>query len=195
MSMNLLYEAYPESVNLYGVEREIVTDFKDWLRFIDMIRCDGLSQDEKMTLMMEMYLENIPHWQWGDAHEPLMSFFRMDECTIETGGEPEGTDEELEPVIPKPLYDFAFDAKYIISGFRQDYKIDLTETDMHWWKFRILLDGLSSGTEFKQRVMYRNTNTADIKDVKERQRIQRIQRAIAIPQPAPSDYEIGDMFG
>ena len=32
MSMNLLYEAYPESVNLYGVEREIVTDFKDWLR-------------------------------------------------------------------------------------------------------------------------------------------------------------------
>ena len=41
MSMNLLYEAYPESVNLYGVEREIVTDFKDWLRFIDMIRCDG----------------------------------------------------------------------------------------------------------------------------------------------------------
>lgn len=119
----------------------------------------------------------------------------MDECTIETCGEPEGADEELEPVIPKPLYDFAFDAKYIISGFRQDYKIDLTETDMHWWKFRILLDGLSSGTEFKQRVMYRNTNTADIKDVKERQRIQRIQRAIAIPQPAPSDYEIGDMFG
>ena len=168
MSMNLLYEAFPETVKLYGVEREIVTDFKDWLRFIDMIRCDGLSQDEKMTLMMEMYLDDIPHWQWKDAHKPLMRFFRMDKCAIETGDEPESVDEESEPVIPKPMYDFAFDAKYIISG---------------------------SGTEFKQRVMYRNTNTADIKDVKERQRIQRIQRAIAIPQPAPSDYEIGDMFG
>ena len=52
MNMNLLYETFPETVKLYGVEREIVTDFKDWLRFIDMIRCDGLSQDEKMTLMM-----------------------------------------------------------------------------------------------------------------------------------------------
>lgn len=193
--MNLLYEAYPESVNLYGVEREIVTDFKDWLRFIDMLRCDELSQDEKMTLMMEMYLDNIPHWQWEEAHKPLMRFFRMDACETETVGEPENGDEEPDSVTPKPLYDFAFDAKYIISGFCQDYKIDLTETDMHWWKFRILLDGLSSGTEFKQRIMYRNTNTADIKDMKERQRIQRIQRAIAIPQPTPSDYEIGDMFG
>lgn len=193
--MNLLYEAYPESVNLYGVEREIVTDFKDWLRFIDMLRCDELSQDEKMTLMMEMYLDNIPHWQWEEAHKPLMSFFRMDACETETVGEPENGDEETDSVTPKPLYDFAFDAKYIISGFWQDYKIDLTETDMHWWKFRILLDGLSSGTEFKQRIMYRNTNTVDIKDMKERQRIQRIQRAIAIPQPTPSDYEIGDMFG
>lgn len=195
MSMNLLYETFPETVKLYGVEREIVTDFKDWLRFIDMIRCDGLNQDEKMALMMEMYLDDIPHWQWGDAHKPLMSFFRMDDSITETDKAPENVDEEPELVIPKPLYDFAFDAKYIISGFWQDYKIDLTETDMHWWKFRILLDGLSSGTEFKQRVMYRNTDTADIKDTKERQRIQRIQRAIAIPQPAPSDYEIGDMFG
>lgn len=116
----------------------------------------------------------------------------MEEDTVEPKLNSEYVDKEL--VQPKQLYDFVFDAKYIISGFWQDYGIDLTETDMHWWKFRILLDGLSSGTEFKQRVMYRNTNTADIKDVKERQRIQRIQRAIAIPQPAPSDDEIGGMF-
>ena len=65
---------------------------------------------------------------------------------------------------------------------------------MHWWQFGILLDGLSEKTEFKQRVMYRNTNTAGIKDVKERQRIERIQRAIAIPMPAPTDEEMGAMF-
>ena len=191
--MNLLYDPFPCAVELHGVDQKIVTDFKDWLRFIDMLRCDGLNQSEKAQMMMEMYLSEIPNWQWGMAHEPLLRFFRMEEDTVEPKLNSEYVDKEL--VQPKQLYDFVFDAKYIISGFWQDYKIDLTETDMHWWKFRILLDGLSSGTEFKQRVMYRNTNTANIKDVKERQRIQRIQRAIAIPQPAPSDYEIGDMFG
>lgn len=191
--MNLLYDSYPETVMLHGTQREIVTDFKDWLRFVDMLRDDRLDLNDKVQFMISFYLDDIPASQCNEAHDPLLQFFQMKGAA----SEPEQVSEysDGEPAQPKPLYDFSFDAKYIISGFWQDYGIDLTETDMHWWKFRILLDGLSSNTEFKQRVMYRNTNTADIKDMKERQRIQRIQRAIAIPQPAPSDYEIGDMFG
>lgn len=193
--MNLLYDTYPETVMLNGEEREIVTDFKDWLRFVDMLRDDSLEMEEKAQIMVSFYLDDIPPVQWKGAHGPLLRFFRMEDGDSGPGMEAGPEDLDEEPVNPKPLYDFAFDAGYIISGFWHDYGIDLTETDMHWWKFRILLDGLSSGTEFKQRVMYRNTDTSVIRDTKERQRIQRIQRAIAIPQPAPSDYEIGDMFG
>lgn len=188
--MNLIYDVYPETVILDGAEREIVTDFKDWLRFMDMLRDETLRPEEKVRIMMSFYLDDIPETQWVGAYAPLLRFFRMD--GMEDTPEPERPVGET--VQARPLYDFVFDAKYIISGFWQDYGIDLTETDMHWWKFRILLDGLSADTEFKQRVMYRNTDATDIKDVKERQRIQRIQRAIAIPHPVPTDGEIGGMF-
>lgn len=192
--MNLLYDAYPDVVILCDTPREIVTDFKDWLRFVDMLRGDALELTEKAQLMMEFYLEDIPVEQWVKAHKPLLRFFRMEAADQEPDERDSADSTDSLPPRAAPLYDFRFDAKYIIAGFWQDYRIDLTETDMHWWKFRILLDGLSAGTEFKQRVMYRNTNAAEIKDVKERQRIQRIQRAIAIPQPAPTDFEIGELF-
>lgn len=192
--MNLIYDEYPDTVILNGKEREIVTDFKDWLRFVDMIKDDSLSNDEKMQIMLAFYLEEIPLKDSGEAHKPLEEFF----CMIGADDDKQ-PDDELEdfpddkPAV-KQLYDFRFDARYIISGFWHDYHIDLTTADMHWWKFRILLDGLSADTEFKQRVMYRNTDVSQIKDTKERGRILRIQRMIAIPQPKPTDFEIGDIF-
>ena len=196
--MNLIYDQYPHTVVLNGTEREIVTDFKDWLRFVDMLKAEELSNEEKFQTMLNFYFDELPAGDLIGAFKPLEGFFRMDGAykkEPDTGND--GNHEELpgdERPAVKPLYDFSFDAGYIISGFWHDYRIDLTTAHMHWWKFRILLDGLSSETEFKQRVMYRNTDASQIKDSNERNRILRIQRRIAIPQPKPTDFEIGDMF-
>lgn len=192
--MNLLYDKYPDTVILNGREYGIVTEFKDWLRFVDMVKDDSLSDGEKVEIMLSFYLEEIPAAEQGHAHKPLEGFLCMAgaDAPVYEDREPVDFPDEIPP--GKPLYDFCFDARYIIAGFWHDYRIDLTTTDMHWWKFRILLDGLSAETEFKQRVMYRNTDTSQIKDTKERSRILRIQRKIAIPQPKPTDFEIGDLF-
>lgn len=187
--MNLLYDTYPENVLLCGEPVKIVTDYKDWLRFYDMMHDSDCSEREKLETLLQFYLQSIPARAVPEMHKPLIDFFTMK-------GVREGCQEEGGAIRNrKPLYDFKFDADCIISGFWQDYGIDLTENRyMHWWKFRILLDGLSADTEFKQRVMYRNTDVGQIKDGKERQRIQKIQRAIAIPCQAPTDFETGDMF-
>ncbi len=187
--MNLLYDAYPKSVVLCGRTLDIITDYKDWLRFYDMMRDLECSEKEKLETLLQFYLTPVPAEAVSEMHKPLIDFFVMRKAREET------RNEHVESTSGKVLYDFKFDAACIISGFLQDYGIDLTRNVyMHWWKFRILLDGLSADTEFKQRVMYRNTDTGQIKDGKERQRIQKIQRAIAIPQQAPTDFETGDMF-
>lgn len=190
--MNLIHDPYPRTVIVGERELEIVTDFKDWLRFVDMLKDTAVQEHEKLLIMLGFYLDELPVTEAAMAYRPLIDFFRM------KGSEPARTEvpqgPEGESGKAKVLYDFSFDARYIISGFWQDYRIDLTETDMHWWKFRILLDGLSEKTEFKQRVMYRNTNTAAIKDTNERNRILRIQRSIALPQERPDDFEIGGML-
>lgn len=188
--MNLLYDDFPDSVVLNGTKRNIVTDFKDWLRFVDLLRDEECGPDDPFRIMLDFYLEEVPMQERAFAYDPLLAFFRMDE-TKKTAMLANGVDIGRRP---KQLYDFRFDGSYIISGFWHDYRLDLTKAHMHWWKFRILLDGLSSETEFKQRVMYRNMDVSQIKEANERSRILRIQREIAIPQHKPDDFEIGDVF-
>ena len=65
---------------------------------------------------------------------------------------------------------------------------------LHWWKFRMLFDGLSEDTEIKQRIMYRGIRLSDIKDKEERKRISRIQKAIQLPAGRVSDFDIGNAF-
>ena len=35
--INVLYEHFPDSVTINGKEYAVVTDFRDWLRFADML--------------------------------------------------------------------------------------------------------------------------------------------------------------
>lgn len=189
--MNLLYEPFPGSVQVNGRMHRIVTDYRDWLKFYDMLRDNELADREKIELMMAYYLDELTIRDIHAMQEPLLYFYQMkDRKQTERGENEEKTNYK------KPVYDFAFDAQCIISDFFREYRIDLTasRTHMHWWRFMVLLSGLSKEAEFKQRVAYRSTDAGRIKDVNERQRIQRIQRRIAIPTPTPTDCDIGDLF-
>ena len=50
--MNLIYDRYPNSVMLNGKHREIVTDFKDWLRFVDLLKDDEYGPEEKFESIL-----------------------------------------------------------------------------------------------------------------------------------------------
>jgi hypothetical protein len=95
----------------------------------------------------------------------------------------------------KPLFSFRADYPYIMAGFLRDYGIDLSEIEyLHWWKFRMLFEGLSEDTEIKQRIMYRGINLEEIKDKDEKKRIRKIQNAIRLPEEILTDYDIGNAF-
>ena len=74
--MNPLYDDFPSTVVLDGVEREIVTDFRDWLRFYDMLRDPEGTNAEKVQVMLSFYLDPLPVSAYARAHKPLLSFFR-----------------------------------------------------------------------------------------------------------------------
>ncbi len=192
----LFFEPFPYAVNLNGINVPVITDFREWIRFYDMLHSQDITDIEKASCIRAYYMQEIDSKDINEFLPPLIDFFCMKKAYAQDGDIADGEDEEIpDPSQKKALYDFKIDSRFIISGFLQDYNIDLLKIKyLHWWHFRILLDGLSSGTEFKQRVMYRNANPAEIKDKKERERIIKIQRAIAIPQPPPSDFETGDMF-
>ena len=188
--MNLMYEDLPESIVVSGEEIPIQTDFRDYIRLIDMLGDAELFQNEKKYLVLQ-YFKKRPK-DFGEALDALTDFVVMgalkEDCDQEHSEE-----EELEN--QKMVYSFSYDYPYIFSAFIHDYNINIrTIPYMHWWEFRMLFDGLSKDNEIKQRIMYRSIDLGDIKDKDERKRIEKIQRAIKLPEDVLTDYDIGDAF-
>ena len=73
--MNLLYDAYPKSVVLCGRTLDIITDYKDWLRFYDMMRDLECSEKEKLETLLQFYLTPVPAEAVSEMHKPLIDFF------------------------------------------------------------------------------------------------------------------------
>ncbi len=183
--MNLFYEDFPEIVSVGGEPVRIITDFREYIRLLDMLKCRELTVTDKYSLVKEYFLEEV--FVDSMAIKALEEFITM---SAATSGERTGSDK-----AKKDLFSYSIDYPYILSGFLRDYGIDLNMVDyLHWWKFRMLFDGLSEDTEIKQRIMYRGIRLSDIKDKEERKRISRIQKAIQLPAGRVSDFDIGNAF-
>nr|DAT74538.1 MAG TPA: hypothetical protein [Bacteriophage sp.] len=185
--MNILFEEFPDSVFVNGENYPIETDFREWIRFIQLVEDDEVPWQIKCQLMMQWYTDGMPDDLEGAVYA-LGGFLEMRVDRSDS--------EEHSESVPKQLYSFEQDADCIYSAFREVYGINLQSVPyMHWWEFQTLFIGLPEKTEIKQRIMYRNTDLRDIKDKDERKRIQKIQRAILLKKNRKmTDYEIGDMF-
>ena len=182
--MNFFYEPFPKKIMINGREIEIITDFREYIRLLDMLKDDKLTSIDKISILKEYFLEEVEIGK--EAIQSLTEFILMNQNKINTSK----THEKI-----KHLFSYEIDYPCILSGFLQDYKIDLERIPyLHWWKFRMLFDNLSEKTEIKQRILYRGIDLATIKDKTERKRINRIQIAVRLPDEQLTDYDIGNAF-
>ncbi len=183
--MNLFYEELPMSVMVHGKTVRIRTDFRDYIRLLDMLKDKDVKPMDKLLILREYFLDDIEITQFSiDALCDFMSADFSDREASQTG-----TGRR------KNLFSFSIDYPYILSAFLRDYGIDLIDIKyLHWWKFRMLFDGLSEDNEIKKRIMYRGMNLNEIKDPEERKRIWKIQKVIELKQEELTDFDIGDAF-
>ena len=187
--MNLFYEEYPDLIVVNGEEIPIITDFREYVKLMDMLKDDSLNSTEKIYFLNQYFLETPS--DFTEAMNALTDFVIMKDRMPEESEAVE--DEEAEE--KKELYSFEYDYPFIFSAFLSEYGINIrTIPYMHWWEFKLLFDGLSDKTEIKQRIMYRSINLSTIKDKNERERIRKIQNAIRLPQDKVSDYDIANAF-
>lgn len=185
--MNFIYEEYPEEITVGNIQIPIVTDFREIIRFIDMLKDDDLGVFEKAQLIRQYFLIDR-EYELGQALEKFCDFIMMK--SEKENYSIEGRENEHSC---KVLYSYEIDYPYIFSAFLQDYGINIrTIKYMHWWEFRMLFDGLSSSTEIKQRMTYRGIDLNEIKSKEERIRVLKIQKMIMLPEAKVTDFEIGD---
>lgn len=203
--MNVFYEDLPETLKINGKEYPIITDFREWIRFSDMLKSD-LQPQYKLEFLAEMFLEDVPDLYTEEGIEEVMdsitSFLSLEalEFPDQYSGELEEFDEKPEEVEykdateKKAIY-YEQDAPYIISAFRREYQVNLLSVPyMHWWEFRMLLDGLSEESQIKKRIYWRICDVSKM-EKKERMEILKIRRSITIPEEEyVSDEDIGNAF-
>ena len=189
--MNFFYEELPIEVDVKGESIKIITDFREYIRLLDMLKDQELDALRKFAIIQQYFIDDVIVDE--EAISALSRFIMMDTNCAEVGNvcdyeEPRGNQK-------KNLFSYSIDYPYILSGFMKDYGIDLIDIEyMHWWKFRMLFDGLSDNTEIKQRIMYRSVDLSEIKDKEERKRIKKIQKSIQLPSESLTDYDIGNAF-
>lgn len=186
--LNILYEQFPEYVTVNGERYLIETDFREWIRFSELVEDEELPWQIKLQFMLRWFLEEVPK-DLEAAVYALGDFLAARKISIE---EKDDSDQNV-----KPAFSFQEDAGCIYSAFIESYGIDLQLVSyMHWWKFKTLFDWLPEDTEIKQRIRYRTIDINSIKDKEERKRVKKIQEAIALHKKVyyVDDYEIGDVF-
>ena len=191
--MNLLTTTLPDTITVDGREYAIHTDFRDWIRFCEMLLDEELKEEEKVYIALMMYKEEQPS-NVQLALKGLTDFYLMaEEVANDTEEQTEEHTEEYE-VTPKPIYDWTVDSAYIIGAFQKTYGIDLMNIEyMHWWRFKALFTSIIE-FDLEERIGYRALDTSKIKDKDERKRLDRIKKSLML-KTSVTDEEIGGVFG
>lgn len=166
---------YPEYAEVNGKKYKINTDFRV------AIECNRIAEDSDIG-EYERSLAII-YTLFGDEglddNENHVDLLEIAKKYLTCGKGLDGSNNE------KPDMDFVEDMDYIEASFMSDYHIDLSNVEMHWWKFFNLMSGLSNSEMGNCCVLnrIRNLRTFDVKDIKdkkERDKIIKAQKEVAL---------------
>lgn len=177
----------PCSVEIYGEEYAVATAYQDWIGFELMLHDESLSDDERLSTMLQFYNEPQLLPELDAAVQSLIRFYLC-------GKEPSAAKANDNGQASGILLSYEHDMPMIYAGFMQAYGVDLlTESDMHWWRFRALLDGLPQETQMARIMGLRATDTSAM-DRKERERVEKLKAMVAIGKAAHHEATEEDML-
>lgn len=166
---------YPEYVKVGDKKYKINTSYKT------AIKCNAIAEDNNINdieralaiiykLFGEEALDDVENRE--ELLKKAIKYLSCGAENVETSNEPKDMD-------------FIEDMPYIKASFMSDYHIDLNKTDMHWWEFYELINGLSNSDMGNCCVLnrirnLRTFNLGEIKDPREREKIRKAKKAVEL---------------
>lgn len=160
----------PSSITVGGESFPIDTDFRTWIRWVVQVQQDELAG----YFIFTGEVPQDPEWVRAAADFAA--------CRSETPRNVGDGDETR-------IFDYIEDGGRIVAAFQQVYGIDLTECDMHWWRFKMLLDNLPEGTALGQVMGYRAYRKPSESKNAEHEFHARMKRAYSLPPLRTSEAE------
>lgn len=164
--MNLLINPLPDKTK-YGYN--VRTDFRYWINFARILDDDSLDDITKVELALKsVYVKDTNFNDTENLINGALDFYRM--------GEP--IDEK--PKHNSKILDFDKDAQHIIVSFQQQYGIRLLSERLHWWEFKILLNGLNADTIMGSIMQIRASKITSDMSKAEKQHLMKMKRLYSL---------------
>lgn len=173
---------YPEYAEVNGKKYKINTDFRVAIECNRIAEDNGIGEYERSLAIIYTLFGD----EGLDDSENHVDLLEIAKKYLTCGKGLDGSNNE------KPDMDFVEDMDYIEASFMSDYHIDLSNVEMHWWKFFNLMSGLSNSEMGNCCVLnrIRNLRTFDVKDIKdkkERDKIIKAQKEVALKKYRKED--------
>ena len=181
--MNILIDLLPSSVKIDSTEYEINSDFRTSVLFSLLMEDDNLSEEEKVLQALNLYYPVVPD-NLEEAIEQIKWFYSCGKLD-----NPIGNKKARES--SKKVFDFEVDANYIYSAFMSQYRIDLQDIEeLHWWKFKALLEGLKEDNKLSKIIEYRSVDLSKIKDKEQRKFYKDMQKQYSLNKESKEDLKL-----
>ena len=181
--MNILIDLLPSSVEIDDTEYEINTDFRISVLFSLLMEDDELTEEQKVLQALSLYYPVIPT-DIGKAIEQIKWFYSCGKSDKPIGSKKGKTNS-------KKVFDFEADANYIYSAFMSQYRIDLQDIgQLHWWKFKALLEGLKEDNKLSKIIEYRSVDLSKIKDKEQRKFYKDMQKQYSLKKENVEDLKL-----
>ena len=173
---------YPKQALIDGCKYPINTSYKIALNCFDIVNDDGISDAERTMAIIYLLFGFIPHDNIDKFLDIAIKYLGCGE-----------TQEEHHS--RKRDMDFGQDWKFIVASFASDYHIDLSQTDMHFYHFMELIQGLTEHCALSRVREIRNYDLNDIKDAKTRAKIMESKESLKLKETITEDEkELLDEF-
>ena len=130
--IDLRKKGLPSQIEVGGLFYAIKTDFREWIKFGEIIK-----QPFEIYDLAFLFEENVP--LVVDFTKELLEFYENKNAT------PNYNDKSSERTL-----DYILDGEYIVGSFMSAYGIDLTSVDMHWHLFKALFVSLPDTSKITQ---------------------------------------------
>lgn len=150
--MNPLTERFPTAVEAGGRKCRIRWDFRTILYCSQLLKPYQKQKEipqKTLLKILRCFYADVP-WFTDEHIEKWFWFFS---CGRETPSKK--FPKKVAGINNNQPFDFEIDADLIYAAFLQQFHIDLQREKMHWWKFMILLENLSSETRLAKIMEYR----------------------------------------
>lgn len=160
----------PAELVVGGEPFPIDTDFRTWIRWITQVQRDDFAG----AYIFTGRVPDDPEWVRAASDFAL--------CRSDT---PRSLGDESSI----RTFDYIEDGARVVAAFQQVYGIDLTDADMHWWRFKMLLDNLPDGTALGQVMSFRAYRKPSPGKNAEQEFYARMKRAYSLPPIRTSEAE------